>query len=358
MKSPQTNYNLYQHQNFNQYLTNKVFVLMGSISGLIAVLSFLSDSFMITLDKLFGFSVNFAPFLFLSISIILFSFIYLQSGGSEKINSSNNVLDKILKDKYYEYNKRFSNLENQITNLREVLENEYSNSNLSNDEKEKIIKEVIINTGEATLRSIFDEEASKLHERITQSLSFERFSSSSKGIIERLQREISDLRLRSNINLLIGMTITACGLYLLWSTVSMVDASQLLKQLASEGDESNGKFLKNLILPILPRILLIIFVEVFAYFFLSLYKNGLSEIKYFQNELTNVESKLVSVEFSYITGCQESLKSSLNALSHTERNFVLEKGQTTVELEKARSESELTRNIIKTIPNLFRQKNK
>lgn len=154
------------------------------------------------------------------------------------------------------------------------------------------------------------------------------------------------------------MSITAGGLYLLWSTVSMVDASELLKQLASEGAESNGRFLKNLILPIVPRILLVVFIEVFAYFFLKLYKDGLSEIKYFQNELTNVESKLAAVEFSYITNNQESLRISIEALSKTERNFVLEKGQATVELERGKSESELTRNIIKTIPDFFKRASK
>ena len=186
----------------------------------------------------------------------------------------------------------------------------------------------------------------------------EKLVSSSRLIGTRIMREISDLRLRSNINLILGMVITIGGLYLLWTTVSIVDTSKLLKQFAIEGDESNFKFLKSLILPIVPRFLLVIFVEIFAYFFLRLYKEGLSEIKYFQNELTNVESKLVSVEYAYITNSMESLKDGLKSLSQTERNFILEKGQTTVELEKAKSESALTQNIIKSIPAVFKKANK
>lgn len=177
----------------------------------------------------------------------------------------------------------------------------------------------------------------------------------SEGITRRLRREITDLRLRSNVNLLIGMVITGGGLYLLWTTVSIIDSSELLKQLASEGNDSNYKFIKNIVLPIIPRVLLVVFIEVFAYFFLKLYKNGLSEIKYFQNELTNIESKLAAVEFSHLTKNQDALKISIESLSKTERNFILDKGQTTVELERAKSESELTRNIIKTIPGLFKR---
>ena len=219
-------------------------------------------------------------------------------------------------------------IHHQLTKLRDRLDIYETEKGLSAEEKQKIIDGAIEQTSEDAIRKIFSSEVLELQEKIKNDLSIERLTFSFKDIVARLQREISDLRLRSNINLLIGMSITAGGLYLLWSTVDIVDASELLKQLASEGTESDGKFLKNLILPIVPRILLIIFVELFAYFFLRLYRDGLSEIKYFQNELTNIESKLVSVEFAYITNQTDALKSALEALSSTERNFILEKNQT------------------------------
>ncbi|GAB6389003.1 hypothetical protein STUTZSP0542_25420 [Stutzerimonas marianensis] len=279
----------------------------------------------------------------------------MQSGAKEapeRYDSS--ILEKILKD--LEAQKYRTNL--QVDELRKKLETYELEKGLSEADKQAVIDGAVELTSEEAIKTIFENEANALKEKIKLGLGFERLADSSKDIVQRLRREIADLRLRSNVNLLIGMSITAGGLYLLWSTVSMVDASELLKQLASEGAESNGSFLKNLILPIVPRILLVVFIEVFAYFFLKLYKDGLSEIKYFQNELTNVESKLAAVEFSYITNNQESLRISIEALSKTERNFVLEKGQTTVELERAKSESELTRNIIKTIPDFFKRASK
>ena len=50
-----------------------------------------------------------------------------------------------------------------------------------------------------------------------------------------------------------------------------------------------------------PRLTLSIFIEFFSFFFLRLYKTGISEIKYFQNELTNAELKFIAVEKAIMT---------------------------------------------------------
>ncbi len=344
-----------------KFINNKrLLVVIGALSGAFAILSFFSQAFLFYFSQFINLDLQetSVPITLLLVSVVSFAFIYLQSGGNE---NSENLTSNEMKKIYSEINsskKALETYKSQISALNEKLEMYESEKGLSQEERQKIIDGAVEQTSEDAIEKIFKTEADKLKDRIKEDLSFERLLDSSKNVIHRLMREISDLRLRSNINLLIGMSITAGGLYLLWSTVSMVDASELLKQLASEGADSNGKFLKNLILPIVPRILLVIFVEIFAYFFLRLYRDGLSEIKYFQNELTNVESKLAAVEFSYLTNNQDALKIAIESLSKTERNFILEKGQTTVELEKAKSESELTRNIIKTIPNFFKEANK
>lgn len=177
-------------------------------------------------------------------------------------------------------------------------------------------------------------------------------------IIRRLKNEIDDLRLRANVNLGIGIAIAFVGVGLLIYIVYAVNTSEVLNTLASGGSETNDKFIKHLSLTLIPKILLVFFIEMFAYFFLKLYKNGLEEIKYFQNELTNIESKLISVEVSFVTKNEESMKEALKVLVQTERNFVLKKGETTVELERAKSESENMQNIIRAVPNLFKSKGK
>lgn len=339
------------------FKNKRLLIILGALSGSFAVLSFFSEPFLMYFSNFIRLDLreSSVPITLLLISVVSFSFIYLQSGekgASEDLHTS--VLKKIVGEVELQ-GRSFSS---QVEDLKLRLEKFESEKGLSSEEKQSIIAGVVSQTGEEAIGTIFDGKVDALRDQIKKAVGFERLDESSFHIAQRLRREIADLRLRSNVNLLIGMSITAGGLYLLWSTVSMVDASELLKQLASEGAESDGKFLKNLILPIIPRILLVVFVEVFAYFFLKLYKGGLSEIKYFQNELTNIESKLAAVQFSYLTGNQEALRSSIEALSKTERNFILEKGQTTVELERAKAESELTRNIIKTIPDFFKRASK
>lgn len=333
--------------------TNKrLLVLVGISSGLLSLLSFFLSPFFNYFIEVFNLSLSRTS---LSISLLLIStfslsLIYLQSGGKEEYNSFD--IDILVKELAFQNRLTIE----QLQELKGKIESYETSNELSTEEKKLIIDGAIAQTSQEAIKTIFASEAEDLRKNIKDSLGFERLTELSYDITRRLRREIADLRLRSNVNLLIGMTITAGGLYLLWTTVSIVDSSELLKQLASEGDESNYKFIKNITLPLIPRVMLVVFVEVFAYFFLRLYKNGLSEIKYFQNELTNVESKLAAVEFSFITNNSDGLKISIESLSKTERNFVLEKGQTTVELERAKSESELTRNIIKAIPAFFKKR--
>jgi len=268
------------------------------------------------------------------VSVISFSFLYLQSGGKERTEEENEDFYKKFKYESIQYKNKLKETSYELENIRERLNNYELEKGFSEEEKQKIIDGAVEQTSEGAIKKIFNQEVLELQNKIKDSLGLEKLTSSTQDIVSRIQREISDLRLRSNVNLLIGMSITAAGLYLLWSTVSIVDTSEILKQFASEGTESDSKFMKTLFLPIIPRVLLIIFVELFAYFFLRLYRDGLAEIKYFQNELTNIESKLISVQISFVTKQEDALKSSLQALSNTERNFILEKGQTTGNLEK------------------------
>lgn len=337
---------------FNVIANKRILVLIGVFSGVFSVLSFYYMSFYLYFIDVLNVNLSRSS---LSITLVLvsifsLSLIYLQSGGKDELHA------QALMSKELEHQRRL--IIEQLDELKEKFESDEIISPLSAEEKILVINGAIEQTSQESIKAIFATEAESFREEIKDSIVIERINELSYDITRRLSREIADLRLRSNVNLLIGMSITAGGLYLLWTTVSIVDSSELLKQLASEGDESNYKFIKNIMLPIIPRIMLVIFVEVFAYFFLRLYKNTLSEIKYFQNELTNVESKFAAAEFSFITNNSDGLKTSIKSLSKTERNFVLEKGQTTVELERAKSETELTRNIIKTIPAIFKKNNK
>ena len=72
----------------------------------------------------------------------------------------------------------------------------------------------------------------------------------------------------------------------------------------------------------IPRVTTIIFIEVFAFFFLKLYKNTLQEIKYFQNELTSIELKKTAFEAALISTHNKPMEDIISKLIQTERNSI------------------------------------
>lgn len=147
---------------------------------------------------------------------------------------------------------------------------------------------------------------------------FERFESTA----DRLRNELSALSRRGNTNLVLGIFTTVIGLLILGYFVLEIPAAE---------DLTTG-----LLLGFVPRLSLVMFIELFAYFFLKLYKASLSEIKYFQNEITNVESKAVALWTSVVLDDRRAILAVIEELASTERNNVLEEGQTTVELEQSK----------------------
>lgn len=149
----------------------------------------------------------------------------------------------------------------------------------------------------------------------------------------RLLFEIEALTRRSNLNLTIGVITTLTGLILLGYFVYTSKVS----------DVEPWKFAMHY----LPRLALVLFLEVFAYFFLQLYKSGLGEMKYFQNELTNIEAKQIALTAAAKLANAKSASEVISKLASTERNHILSKGQTTVELERARLERESVGDALK-----------
>jgi hypothetical protein len=86
---------------------------------------------------------------------------------------------------------------------------------------------------------------------------------------------------------------------------------------------------------------------VFAYFFLRLYKNGLEDIKYYQNEITNIDAKVTAL--SYISQNKNAALTKLviESLAKTERNFRMKKGETTLGLERERLEKNELLDVVK-----------
>jgi hypothetical protein len=161
-----------------------------------------------------------------------------------------------------------------------------------------------------------------------------------RSAVARLGEEIDATRSTNTVNLLIGVMIAIIGMMAL--AYSVFDASISLKT----GSDFSLHFAS--------RATFAIIIEVFAYFFLNLYKKGQTEIRRLQNEISNFEMKYIglraTLDFPEKTIFSDAVKEFIKA----ERNTVLEKGQTTVELEIAKNESIELRNAMKYISSAFR----
>lgn len=144
---------------------------------------------------------------------------------------------------------------------------------------------------------------------LKESIRSEYLENVTKRSFYRIEEQIENLKRRGTINLFLGMLLTVGGLYLLSSIIK----------------PSEYEDFKELMINITPRTLFVIFIEIFSFFFLNLYKKSLDEVKYFQNELTNLESKYLSLYLAKQSGNFKLLSNTLDELIKTERNFIHKK---------------------------------
>lgn len=196
---------------------------------------------------------------------------------------------------------------------------------LTQAERDKIVEvirqRIQDDLGEGFLRAIEDKYAAN----IINSQGIQRVRENSDRIVRRLRGELEALSRRGNLNLVIGSLTTSIAVGTLLYMVS--------------GITLNFESGADIIEYYLPRLSLVIFIEVFAFFFLRLYKSSLAEIKYFQNELTNIEAKLVALDAALVLGEKESLNLIVGQFALTERNVVLKNGESTVDLERLKLEN-------------------
>lgn len=146
-------------------------------------------------------------------------------------------------------------------------------------------------------------------------------------IRRRLLAELEALSRRGNLNLIIGILTTFIGISLLAYFVILppewlVKTTDPLKYLAQ----------------FIPRLSLVILIEVFAYFFLKLYKTSIFDIKYYQNELTNIEARTLALRAASDAGNETTLTVVITRLAETDRNF-LRKDETTADVETTKAQS-------------------
>lgn len=169
-----------------------------------------------------------------------------------------------------------------------------------------------------------EEYLSELKEKVSESEYRLDISRKGKITLERTYREIDALGRRGTINLVLGVLTALSGVVALTFFVL--------------GDNSDISTPSDFAIEFLPRLSIVMIIEVFSYFFLRLYKSSLSEIKYFQNEATNIEHNFVALEAAIQIRDKELIDKCILAFLATERNPLMSENQTTREIAGEKQE--------------------
>lgn len=160
----------------------------------------------------------------------------------------------------------------------------------------------------------------ELREQIGQNLTIAYIEAAVRLTLGRLGADRQTLARRSNINLFVGLLTTAVGIGYL-----IIAGGNANLELLRQGAEATHKSItfNDYLVAYAPRLSLVIVIEVFAYFFLTLYKTGVADVKYVQNEITTVEMRVLALITAMLSNDSKATTPILQALGTTDRNVSL-----------------------------------
>lgn len=142
---------------------------------------------------------------------------------------------------------------------------------------------------------------------IRERYGIERMENSFTDSKSRISRVIQSLRLRNTTVVLTGFLFSFCGI---GSLVFFVMKPQM--------QQTSGEQL----LYFAPHMVIVFILEVLAYFCISLYKRGLSDLNYYQNEMTNIESREAALHAALLNGNESQVAGLVSSLFATDRNAI------------------------------------
>jgi hypothetical protein len=213
---------------------------------------------------------------------------------------------------------------------------------ISVESKELIIEQVAL---EATskIADIIDTEFDKRYGAARETIKkISYLESNVKDTTERLNQEVRALLRRGNLNLVLGTLTTMFAVIILIYTAVFAVTEQ----------GSLSEILQSYLL----RISVVIFIQIFGFFFLRLYRVSLSDIKYFQNEITNIQQRWLALKYALINDDKEIARIIINRLATTERNSIIRKGETSIDLERMRFDQNDTKALLSELKGLLQVK--
>jgi hypothetical protein len=208
------------------------------------------------------------------------------------------------------------------------------------EERTQVIREIVEKINQTLSEEFVKAVDAKYASAIVRSNEANGLIADFENLKKRLQAAITYLEQRGNVNLAIGIATTLgaiAGLY----------------YIVFQGGPTD-KDLFSILSHYIPRVSFVIFVEVFAYFFLRLYKNNVEDVKFYHNELTSIDAKLIALRSSFLTKDEALLKAITTTLSKVERNHILKRGETTVEIERTKLEGKGMHDSLKQMLGIFK----
>lgn len=202
--------------------------------------------------------------------------------------------------------RRLEKLETSYNELVVLSAESSTNKEIDIDALLKSVKEQAVSD---LPRMVIDDLKEQFSEQLVSQKQIDRVRASFFSTEGRLKEQLYKAGRRSSANLAIGMITTAA-------------AAIILGYIAFEQKPALDT-MPPLLAHYIPRLATIVFVEVFAFFFLRLYRAGIQEGKYFQNELTNVEHKSAAFEASLIAEHTPTTTDVIRQLIRTDRSGLM-----------------------------------
>jgi hypothetical protein len=208
------------------------------------------------------------------------------------------------------------------------------NASLKKKRQEEQASEVDLNEKLSKVAGIAEAKKPTLAER----REFEMLSyyNSTVGSLENEKR--ATIR-NSNVNLTFGIIISLIGVFVLATAIFYAGSNTH----SGQQDRLIAMYL------FISKIALSLFAELFAFFFLRLYSKNLDDVKYLTNEMTNVKMKMIALTCSFGESLNNITEDILREFAITERNFVLKKGESTIDNQRSKIDADGQTKLIDSI---------
>ncbi|WP_373950695.1 hypothetical protein [Vibrio pomeroyi] len=276
----------------------------------------------------------------------------------EKLTRIDEIFDAIsLYEKYsVSVNESYdlSEIENFIAKRRDVFPQNHEfelRSDFKLDLSSEINRNLFITAIKSLKKQLKDEET-KLAKLESSDSSIKQIIDNNDDIISltktftnRLKGEIEQLTKAAIIYITFGSAITVGAAVILYFTISDLStyfsASTALPMDPNIQPEPQTDLSAADWFSVISRFSIVVFVEVFAFFYLRLYRSNMDTVKYYHNEITNIEMRLMAIHSLNTLSNPDSTSANtfIESLAKSERNFVINKGQTTVDLERQKLDS-------------------